>query len=299
MATGYKGAQFSIGDHWVEAYGGAVASVFSGFTQVREDRRAEFDRKVDEIKGDTDLSTTGKQNRLQALATEYRNHRVVTKMQADIAALHAREAELRQKLTATPLDDRDKLSPYAAISVALSERATIAELKAMSPSERMSAMAEAIERRDHPLLALALRERGLLLPAVAQRVQTELMRQSDPDRYREFEHLNGKTDFAGNSDALTGFLPVTSQTLDLYLRHLDQAAGIDTAEREAQAVVDATDRDGAITLSVESAHDPYRAAYNRAAAKGIELRIQGDVGEGAISPGEFSPVTVDGNGQGK
>jgi hypothetical protein len=283
---GYRGAKFPLPEHWIDAYSGEIGSAFNGHAALQGALTDEVDRKVAEIRADETLSPIGKTKAIRALATLYREHKTLAKVQADIAALRKREAKLREQLTTAPLGDRSKLSAYEAISLVMSERDTISELKAMPMNERMVAMSNALEQKDFPLLALALRERNLLSPAIAQRVQLALMRETSPDRFRELEHLSGKCDFAGQHDPLTGILPVVAQAADLFLLHLDEVAGIPKGETAALAAVDAATTAGAVTLSAEQAHDHqlWKLAYARAAEKNIPLRIIGDEGEGEIQP---------------
>jgi hypothetical protein len=294
----YRGAQWPLADYQTDAYD--LSSAFHGHAALQGSLRDEFDKAAAAIKADPDLSASGRQNKLVALAEQYRSHKVVTAMQSSLADLKKREAALREKLTTRPTVNYDQLSPHAAGRLLDTERRTVDRFERATSEQQREMVRSALERSDHTLLSTLLRE-NLLDPAIARRVQVELMRQGDADGFRELQMLSGKLGFDGEADPLTSPIAVGGQALALFHEFLDEAAGIPPGERDAKAAVDAADKDGAVTITPLQGKNPqiFRIAAARAAAKGVELRIRGDEGEGAISPGEFAPLTVDGNGLGK
>jgi hypothetical protein len=293
----YAGAQWPTEDWVTDSYD--LRSTADAHAQLQGTLRDEYARAVQAIRDDVDLSDSGKQKKLHALAASYREHATVKQMRASLDTLGKREKALREKLTSRPTVDHDKLSPYAAGRLLETERRTIQRFEAATPEQQREQVRSALARNDHEFLHIILHER-LLDAVTARRVESALLRAGDVDSYRELQHLVGRMDLDGTPDALTGCLPVAGQALDLFLAHLDQAIGVDPAVAERAVTIDAAIKGDAIVLTEAQGHDVqlFRAARDRAAAEGKTLRIEGDAGSGDIEPGQFAPITADGRGDG-
>jgi hypothetical protein len=116
---------------------------------------------------------------------------------------------------------------------------------------------------------------------------------------KSLEQLAGRLQVDGQHDQITSITRYGEETWRLFMEFLDEAAGIVPGAREAQAAVDKADTGDSITLSPEQAHDVqlFRLASDRAAGRGIELRIVGPEGEGSITPTP-GPNGAVGGGQG-
>jgi hypothetical protein len=288
---GYRGAQWPLDEMWTNAYGGDVQAAFDGHQAVRNSLRDQFDQRVAEVKEDKHLTALGQQHKLRQLAAEYREHRTVKQMQAALGKLRAREQSIRTELASRPQPELDKLPPYQAVSLAMAESRAIARFEALDPSQRLQAVRIAGEKGDTKFLALILREPALLPERVAKSVELALMKDGNPDRWRELEHLVGKYN-GTQPDALSGIIPCAGDTLDNFLTHIDEAVGIPPGETDALAAIKAGTTDDAITLSQQNFRNAqiYQLAKSAAAASGKELRVEND----DVAPGEFAPVTADG-----
>jgi hypothetical protein len=116
-----------------------LGQVYFGLKRLREDLRNEFDRRVAAVQADADLTVSGKQKKLRALATEYREHPQVAHFEKLLKEQRAREAELRAKLTARP---RGKVSENAdeAVRAAFAEHRAIMRFEALTPEQRRVAV---------------------------------------------------------------------------------------------------------------------------------------------------------------
>jgi hypothetical protein len=127
-------------------------------------------------------------------------------------------------------------------------------------------------------------EAGGLDEKMVARIDAVLMKSANADLFREYEQLAGRLQVDGQHDQITSITRCGEETLRVFMEYLDESIGVTPEAREIAIALDKADTGDAVTLTPEQAHDHrlYVAASDRAAAKGVELKIVGPEGESVV-----------------
>jgi hypothetical protein len=255
-----------------------ATGVITGYQQTYLD---EFERAVEAVEQNDELSAVGKQRALKKVVQQFENHRSAKVIgDAWIERAEREVARLEGVVSKRPARGETQSEQ---IAHELRQHRALEDFRKLAPEAQRAKVREAIDKAAGAVPARQmlwnLLDDNLLDAAMESRARAALSHGANPEAAKALAELVGVVDYTGKRDPSTGALSVAKYSRDQFHSYLRERTGVDLSldqlaeqHQVAKPIID----EHAIRLTRQAASNAvvFRQAQAEAQQRGLQLEVE-------------------------